>query len=65
MPGGFGTAVLEFVADNNYKSNIKRLGIPDRIVEHGSQQQLHKECHFDAEGIQKAILEMIAAEVIK
>jgi len=65
LPGGFGTAVLEFVADNNYTCNVKRLGIPDRIVEHGSQQQLHKECGFDAEGIHKSILEILSPVATK
>ena len=65
LPGGFGTSVLEFIADNNYKCSVKRLGIPDRIVEHGSQEQLHKECGFDAEGIKNAVLEVIAPAVTK
>lgn len=65
LHGGFGTSVLEFVADNNYKCSVKRLGIPDRILEHGSQQQLHKECGFDAEGIKDAVLEITPAAVEK
>jgi 1-deoxy-D-xylulose-5-phosphate synthase len=65
LPGGFGTSVLEFIADNNYRCNVKRLGIPDRIVEHGSQLELHKECGFDPEGIKKAVLEVIALVIAK
>jgi 1-deoxy-D-xylulose-5-phosphate synthase len=49
--GGFGSAVLEFMADNQYTSVIKRLGIPDRIVEHGEQAELHKECGYDPDAI--------------
>jgi 1-deoxy-D-xylulose-5-phosphate synthase len=51
IQGGMGSAVLEFMADNNYSARLKRLGIPDRIVEHGEQIQLHHECGFDPEGI--------------
>ncbi len=51
LMGGFGSAILEFMVDNNYKSNVKRLGIPDRIVEHGTQLELQKECGFDTDGI--------------
>ncbi len=53
VQGGFGSAVLEFMVDHGYKSHVIRLGIPDRIVEHGSQDQLWAECGFDADGIQK------------
>ena len=56
---GMGSAILEFMADHNYQASIKRLGIPDRIVEHGEQVDLHKECGFDPEGITKALLEML------
>lgn len=59
IQGGFGSAVIEFMADHNYQASIKRLGIPDRIVEHGEQVDLHKECGFDPEGITKALLEML------
>ena len=52
--GGFGSAVLEFAADNDYHPVVKRLGIPDRIVEHGDQPQLHRECEYDAEAIKNA-----------
>lgn len=51
IQGGFGSAVLEFMADNGYKADIVRLGIPDRIVEHGSQEQLYAECQYDADSI--------------
>ena len=54
LMGGFGSAILEFMVDNNYKSSVRRLGIPDRIVEHGTQLELHQECEFDVSGIVKA-----------
>jgi len=59
IQGGFGSAVLEFMVDNNYNSSIKRLGIPDRIVEHGEQFDLHQESGFDPEGIMKAVIELL------
>lgn len=57
--GGFGTAILEFMSANNYQAQVKMLGIPDSIVEHGTLKQLHKECHFDEEGIAFALREMM------
>jgi 1-deoxy-D-xylulose-5-phosphate synthase len=56
--GGFGSAVLEFMAANNYYPEVRMLGIPDRIVEHGKPEELHKECGFDAAGIARAIRTM-------
>jgi len=49
--GGMGSAVLEFMSDHGYSSQLVRLGIPDRIVEHGSQDELYKECNYDVESI--------------
>ena len=49
--GGFGSAIIEFMADNNYKNSIQRLGIPDRIIEHGSQDELYNECFYDDKAI--------------
>jgi 1-deoxy-D-xylulose-5-phosphate synthase len=58
LMGGFGSAVLEFMAENDYSAKVKRLGIPDRIVEHGEQYELHKECNFDVEGIFSCALQL-------
>jgi 1-deoxy-D-xylulose-5-phosphate synthase len=55
LQGGFGSAVLEMLHDNNLQDvRIKRLGIPDRFIEHGSQAQLRKDVGIDAEGIAAA-----------
>lgn len=54
VQGGMGSAVIEFMTDNGYSAKVKRLGIPDRIVEHGEQIELHRECGFDPEGIADA-----------
>ncbi|EMR02282.1 1-deoxy-D-xylulose-5-phosphate synthase [Cesiribacter andamanensis] len=60
LMGGFGSAVLEWMADQGYSATVKRLGIPDRIVEHGEQLELHRECGFDPEGIASAVRELAA-----
>ncbi len=57
--GGFGSAVLEFMVDHGYNSSVKRLGIPDQIIEHGQQIELQRECSFDPEAITKAAMEMM------
>ena len=49
--GGMGSAVLEFMSDHGYQAQVVRLGIPDRFVDHGSQQELYKECSFDVQSI--------------
>ena len=61
--GGFGSAVLEFMAANNYSAQVKILGIPDRIVEHGTQLELHAECGFDPAGIANTVKQMLGAKV--
>jgi 1-deoxy-D-xylulose-5-phosphate synthase len=55
LMGGFGSAILEFMADHNYSAKVVRLGIPDKIVEHGEQPQLYKECGYDTESIVEAV----------
>ncbi len=62
--GGFGSAVLEFMSKNNYKAQVKMLGIPDSIVEHGTLKQLYRECHYDEEGITLAIREMMHEKIM-
>lgn len=51
IEGGMGTAVLEFMADNNYQAQVIRLGIPDKFVEHGEQPELWAECGYNAANI--------------
>ncbi len=58
VAGGVGSAVTEFMARHQYKNEIVILGIPDRIIEHGTLKELHRECGYDAEGIKDAILAM-------
>lgn len=59
VQGGFGSAVLEFMAANNYNAEVKILGIPDAVIEHGEQLELHRECGFDPQGIERAVIEML------
>jgi len=61
--GGFGSAVLEFMNEHNYKAEIKILGIPDRLVEHGTPKELHHECGYDSPAIKEAVLEMMKGKV--
>ncbi len=53
--GGIGSAVLEFMADNNYSAKVIRLGIPDKYLHHGTPAELYAECGFDAAGIIDAV----------
>jgi len=55
IKGGFGSAVLEFAADNGYSPVIKRMGIPDYFVAQGTQKELYRECGFDAVAIAETI----------
>ncbi|MCP4520257.1 MAG: 1-deoxy-D-xylulose-5-phosphate synthase [Cytophagales bacterium] len=59
LMGGFGSAVIEFMADHNHIKQVYRLGIPDRLVDHGTQEELHKECHYDEEAIYQKVKEIL------
>jgi 1-deoxy-D-xylulose-5-phosphate synthase len=63
LQGGFGTAVAEWMLDHDYNAQIKRLGIPDAIIEHGEQAELWHEIGIDAEGIVKTVLEFVNIEL--
>ncbi|WP_192347451.1 1-deoxy-D-xylulose-5-phosphate synthase [Algoriphagus sp. Y33] len=58
LMGGFGSAVIEWMMDHGYHAQVKRLGIPDDIIEHGEQHELHRECGFDPHGIAEAVRTM-------
>ncbi len=60
LEGGFGSAILEFMADNNYSAEIVRLGIPDKVVEHGEQPQLWSECGYDHVAIEEAVRKLLS-----
>ncbi|MBI1342890.1 MAG: 1-deoxy-D-xylulose-5-phosphate synthase [Terrimonas sp.] len=61
--GGFGSAVLEFMAENSYKNDLKMLGIPDRLVEHGTLKELHRECGYDADAIIEAVKNLLGDKI--
>ncbi len=61
--GGFGSAILEFMAKFHYTAQVEILGIPDRLVEHGTLKELHRECGFDAAGIAAKVREMMRDSV--
>ncbi len=63
VEGGFGSAVLEFMNRHGYKNEVRILGIPDRLVEHGTPKELQRECGYDAEGIAETIREMMKEKV--
>ena len=60
LQGGFGSAVIEFMVDNNYKSEVVRLGVPDEFINHGTQQQLYTECYFDVGAIKESVHKLIS-----
>jgi 1-deoxy-D-xylulose-5-phosphate synthase len=58
--GGFGSAVIEFLADDGISgAEIRRLGVPDRFISHGTQDELRKMCGFDKDAIAQAALQMV------
>jgi 1-deoxy-D-xylulose-5-phosphate synthase len=61
IKGGFGSAVLEFMAENGFSARVKVLGIPDKFIEHGSLEDLYKICGIDTGGIISASKEMVDA----
>jgi 1-deoxy-D-xylulose-5-phosphate synthase len=63
VKGGFGSAILEFMATHGYKNDLRILGIPDRLVEHGTPAELHRECEYDAAAIITAVREMAGVAV--
>lgn len=65
ITGGMGSAVIEFMADHGFKAQVKRLGIPDAIIEHGEQIELHTECGYHPEGIVQAAKELISKRIAR
>ncbi|HAA00978.1 MAG TPA: 1-deoxy-D-xylulose-5-phosphate synthase [Flavobacteriales bacterium] len=59
IQGGMGSAVIEFMADNGYSAQVRRLGVPDRFVDHGTQAELYAECEYDQTAMVKHAQEMV------
>ena len=56
LKGGLGSAILEFMSDRGYTPSIRRIGIPDTFVQHGTPKELYQICGMDAESIEKVLL---------
>ncbi len=59
VKGGFGSAILEYMAEKGFSAQVKLLGIPDRFIEHGSLEELYEICGINKQGIVRAIREML------
>ena len=57
--GGFGSAVMEFMASKGFSSQVKIIGIPDKFIEHGAVEELYELCGIDENGIIHAVREMV------
>jgi 1-deoxy-D-xylulose-5-phosphate synthase len=62
--GGFGSAIIEFMADHDYQASVRRLGIPDVIIEQGEQIELYTECGYDPDSIAHAIQEICSKKIL-
>jgi len=62
--GGMGSAILEFMSDHGYKADLSRIGIPDRFIDHGTIDELYKECGMDVESIIETVKTMIGSKVL-
>jgi 1-deoxy-D-xylulose-5-phosphate synthase len=65
LQGGMGSAIIEFMSDHHYSARLVRLGIPDRIVEHGEQPQLWAECGYDSSSIVRAVERLAVTRATK
>ena len=61
--GGFGSAILEFMNTHGYKADVRIMGIPDRLVEHGTPKQLYEEIGIDGNAIAEVLRELALAPV--
>lgn len=58
ITGGMGSAVMEFMATNEYFPTIKAIGIPDKFVEHGTVNELYKLCRMDCDTVYETIIKL-------
>jgi 1-deoxy-D-xylulose-5-phosphate synthase len=58
LKGGMGSAILEYMADHGYTPKIRRIGIPDCFVQHGTPNELYKICGMDATSIENVLLSL-------
>jgi len=65
ITGGFGSAVMEFFNEHHYPVHVTRLGVPDRFISHGKQQELYRECGFDPEGIYTTVKKVLREKAVR
>ncbi len=63
--GGFGSAVAEYLIDKPHHPPVTIMGVPDRIVEHGSQRELHEEVGLDPDSIVRQVKECLRSVSVK
>ena len=56
LKGGMGSAILEYMSDHGYTPTVRRIGLPDNFVQHGTPKELYQICGMDAESIKKTLL---------
>ncbi len=61
--GGFGTGVLEYLAERNLKNDVLRIGLPDKFIDHGTQEELHKQLGIDPDGIVEKIKKFLNTKI--
>ncbi len=59
LVGGFGSAVVEFMVEKGFRNNVKVIGIPDKFIEHGTPEELYRDCGIDSKGITEAAIEVL------
>lgn len=64
LKGGFGSAVAEFMCDHLYTSTLKRLGVPDKFIDQGTQEELYRLCGFDTESVMNTIRTLVGKRLL-
>ena len=64
LHGGFGSSILEFMANNDYQAKVKMLGIPDIFIHHGTQEELYNDCHYDTKAIISSVHKILKNSLI-
>lgn len=64
LQGGFGSSILEFMANNDYQASVKMLGIPDAFIHHGTQEELHNDCNYDTKAIIKSVHQILEKSLV-
>jgi 1-deoxy-D-xylulose-5-phosphate synthase len=65
IQGGFGSAVAEYIAQHHHNVDLKIHGIEDIYVDHGTQEELHKDLLLDAQGIAEVAKDFLASSVVR